>query len=567
MAAFNDPRMGDALSILLGAGRNGAAEGQARVAKAQMDRKNQETLAREVLGNAILGGIENPRDFSTQVYGNAVKISDGFSSIAPQFNRGAQMGIYGTEGLGTRGAADLATGAGGAFSSTELGQERTIAGQNFRNARTNQAAVDQTRIEANAPVVLGEGEMLADPNLLGNSTFGQDLAQQESGGRYGIVNDEGYAGKYQFGQERLDDFNRAAGTNYTTADLVAGTPEAAALQEQVFDWHIRDIDSFIQANGLDQFIGQSFGNGVPITLGGMRAAAHLGGKGGLQRHIMSGGVYDPADSNGTRISDYMRQFASSGDFGMGGPPRAPGQATGGPGYIVNQPSAVLDPGQRYVVGGPAPSVAVGAVPGFNEATINTTNAQADERRANAQLNLAKAPFERTRSSMASDLLGSQLENDLAEAQERRANASNLEADASRTNAQVEAGILGQGGQETPGLGVGDTDALLDMDDRLAIENQIAQDLKTYGAPEGASADEEVRGMVLEMATKIMENPNGPNQWSAAIRAAARKIAPMIQQTGGGGLFSRPSYGVNSAQPDAPGRGTDPAPDVGFRIVE
>lgn len=555
MAAFNDPRMGDALSILLGAGRDGAAEGRARVAKAQMDRQNQETLARETLGNAILGGIENPRDFSTQVYGNAVKISDGFSSIAPQFNRGAQMGIYGTEGLGLRGAADLATGAGGAFSSTELGQQRTIAGQNFRNARTNQAAVDQARIEANAPVVLGEGEMLADPNLLGNSTFGRALAHQESGGNYGIVNDEGYAGKYQFGQARLDDFNRAAGTNYTTADLVAGTPEADALQEQVFDWHIRDIDAFIQANGLDKFIGQSFGNGAPITLEGMRAAAHLGGKGGLQRHIMSGGVYDPADSNGTRISDYMRQFAGSGG------------ATGGPGYIVNQPSAVLDPDQRYVAGGPNPSVAVGAVPGFNEATMNTTNAQADERRANAHLNLAKAPFEYTRSSMAQDLLGAQLENDLAEAQERRANASNLEADASRTNAQVEAGLLGQGEQETPGIGVGDTDALLDMDDRLAIENQIAQDLKTYGAPEGASADEEVRGVVLEMATKIMENPNGPNQWSAAIRAAARKIAPMIQQTGGGGLFSRPSYDVNSTQPAAPGRETDPAPDVGFRIVE
>lgn len=43
--------------------------------------------------------------------------------------------------------------------------------------------------------------------------------------------------------------------------------------------------------------------------------AHLGGKGGARRHIESGGAYDPADSNGTKLSDYAKRF---GGMSVGG---------------------------------------------------------------------------------------------------------------------------------------------------------------------------------------------------------------------------------------------------------
>ena len=134
--------------------------------------------------------------------------------------------------------------------------------------------------------------------------FDATLAQSESGGRYDVVNDQGYTGKYQFGQARLDDYNRATGGSITTAAL----RDDPRLQERVQDWHVRDIDGFIDERGLDQYVGKEVG-GVPITRDGLRAVAHLGGKGGMARFVESGGEYNPADANGTRLSDYARTHA------------------------------------------------------------------------------------------------------------------------------------------------------------------------------------------------------------------------------------------------------------------
>lgn len=146
----------------------------------------------------------------------------------------------------------------------------------------------------------------------GYSDFNAGLARTESGGNYNVTNSEGYAGKYQFGQDRLNDFNRANGTQYTTKDLTAGTPEAARLTEAVQNWHVGDIDAYIKAKGLDRYIGQTVG-GAPITLNGLRAMAHLGGKGGMEKFVTSGGKYNPADSNGTSLADYAKTHAGGGN--------------------------------------------------------------------------------------------------------------------------------------------------------------------------------------------------------------------------------------------------------------
>ncbi len=141
--------------------------------------------------------------------------------------------------------------------------------------------------------------------------FDTSLSRTESGGRYDIANGEGFVGKYQFGQARLDDFNRANGTSYTTADLKGNTPEKRALQEQVQDWHVADIDKFLTAKGIDRALGTEIG-GTPVTLNGLRAVAHLGGKGGMEKFVNSGGQYNPADSNGTSLSDYLATHAGGG---------------------------------------------------------------------------------------------------------------------------------------------------------------------------------------------------------------------------------------------------------------
>ncbi|WP_420013338.1 hypothetical protein [Tateyamaria sp.] len=158
------------------------------------------------------------------------------------------------------------------------------------------------------------------------AAFNASLARTESGGNYNITNSEGFAGKYQFGQPRLDDFNRAMGTNYRVADLTAGSPEAAALTEAVQRWNIGDIDSFVTDNGLDRYLGQNIG-GVTMTQDGLRAMAHLGGRGGMRRFLTSGGQHNPSDSNGTSLLDYARTHA--GGAAPSGPGAMPSAPTGG----------------------------------------------------------------------------------------------------------------------------------------------------------------------------------------------------------------------------------------------
>ena len=85
-------------------------------------------------------------------------------------------------------------------------------------------------------------------------------------------------------------------------------------QQAVEKWHFSDINNFIDNKGLGAFEGKTIG-GVPITREGLVNVAHLGGKGGLEKFITSGGRYNPADANGTRLSDYLAMGAQSGGVG------------------------------------------------------------------------------------------------------------------------------------------------------------------------------------------------------------------------------------------------------------
>lgn len=135
------------------------------------------------------------------------------------------------------------------------------------------------------------------------------LIQDESGGRWTAQNDAvgaggkvGHFGRLQFGQARLEEAAAAGAIPPgTSPQQFMQSPE---LQKRAEQWHFNDIDQSIKANGLDRMIGKSI-NGVPVTLEGMRAVAHLGGKQGLAKFMISGGKYNPADRNGTRLSDYF----------------------------------------------------------------------------------------------------------------------------------------------------------------------------------------------------------------------------------------------------------------------
>jgi len=41
--------------------------------------------------------------------------------------------------------------------------------------------------------------------------------------------------------------------------------------------------------------------------------AHLGGKNGMRKFLQTGGKYNPEDSNGTSLSDYLNKFKTIGN--------------------------------------------------------------------------------------------------------------------------------------------------------------------------------------------------------------------------------------------------------------
>jgi len=148
------------------------------------------------------------------------------------------------------------------------------------------------------------------PVSAAQSSLPSSLIRTESGGNFGASNNVrghggaiGHFGRAQFGQARLREA-AAAGVipkDMTPAQFMA-SPEAQAATEQ---WHQNDILNFINKNGFEGKVGTQV-KGVPVTLSGLVAVAHLGGKGGMQKFIQSNGRYDPADANGTRLSDYLR---------------------------------------------------------------------------------------------------------------------------------------------------------------------------------------------------------------------------------------------------------------------
>jgi hypothetical protein len=101
----------------------------------------------------------------------------------------------------------------------------------------------------------------------------------------------------QFGDARLQDYKTATGSSFTQDAFKADK----ALQDKVAAWHIADIDKAIDGLGL---------NTDGFNRDGLRAVAHLGGKSGMKKFVMSGGEYDPSDNLGTSLKDYYNNFST-----------------------------------------------------------------------------------------------------------------------------------------------------------------------------------------------------------------------------------------------------------------
>jgi hypothetical protein len=138
-----------------------------------------------------------------------------------------------------------------------------------------------------------------EPNKT-SEPFMSKLIQSESSGKsdaeFTIADGRRFVGALQFGDARLRDYQAATGSSFTQDEFKANT----VLQDKVASWHAADIDKAIDALG---------DKAAQYNRDGLRAVAHLGGKGGMKKHVHSKGSYNPADELGTSLQDYYDKFA------------------------------------------------------------------------------------------------------------------------------------------------------------------------------------------------------------------------------------------------------------------
>lgn len=208
---------------------------------------------------------------------------------------GAARGLLST-GMFDQGVGLL--GAAGNLEKLKQSQEATKAFQGLFGGMDTSAA----------PAAGGPTGSALPASLNASESGGNWQAQNDAVGSGGAV---GHFGRAQFGQARIQDAaNAGAIPQGTTPQQFMQSPE---LQKRAENWHFQDIDNFIRSNGYNNIVGQSI-NGVPVTIGGMRAVAHLGGTGGLRKFIESGGQYNPSDRNGTSLMDYFTRHRGGGEL-------------------------------------------------------------------------------------------------------------------------------------------------------------------------------------------------------------------------------------------------------------
>lgn len=127
--------------------------------------------------------------------------------------------------------------------------------------------------------------------------FKQALAIKESQGRYDIINDFGYVGKYQFGGAAL----RAVGLPSRREFL-----NNPVLQEEAFK-ALLAINKYELQKEIQKYSGQII-NGVEITESGILASAHLLGASSVKRYLRNNGQIRITDGFGTTMRSYMKRF-------------------------------------------------------------------------------------------------------------------------------------------------------------------------------------------------------------------------------------------------------------------
>lgn len=182
------------------------------------------------------------------------------------------------------------------------------------------------------------------------------IGRVESGGSYGVVNEFGYAGKYQFGVDALT----STGWISNGAQINGNNYSQAAWTGKASSYGVGSLDDFLnnpaaqdaamrdamglyrsemQRRGLDQYVGTNF-MGQPLTEQEIMAMMHHAGPAGAQALLE--GKLDQGDGLGTTTAEYLARLRGEQWDGSGFGGDAGAIALGGGMSALQQPAAVTE---------------------------------------------------------------------------------------------------------------------------------------------------------------------------------------------------------------------------------
>lgn len=133
-------------------------------------------------------------------------------------------------------------------------------------------------------------------DLKGHDAFLSKLGNFESGNDYKKVNRYGYMGKYQFGEQALEQVNIEV-----PKQIFLNSPELQEIaMQRLLEFNDDTLEKYIS-----KYEGKKL-HGVLVTRSGVLAAAHLGGPTNVKKWFRSGKAFK--DGNGTSIVKYMKIF-------------------------------------------------------------------------------------------------------------------------------------------------------------------------------------------------------------------------------------------------------------------
>jgi hypothetical protein len=134
--------------------------------------------------------------------------------------------------------------------------------------------------------------------------FAEHLGWKESRNNWEVINPINCMGAYQFHPKTLQRLGYDINPREFKKDPSIFPKE---LQEECLRLLIKV--NLMSLKKYEHYIGTTI-NGIKITRSGLLAGMHLGGLGSVKVFLLTNGKSDRHDINGTRISDYIKEFST-----------------------------------------------------------------------------------------------------------------------------------------------------------------------------------------------------------------------------------------------------------------